>query len=414
MTAAVPRPRTRARPVAALSCIGALGLLLSGCGQAEPEPEVPEMAEPPNRELEGPRLVAGAQMPVWGLSAACDEPRPQPDEDGLRVPAPAPDEEHIVFFVPPVEATLCAMPAVASASLAGSYTEDGGREGEADLGLVFAPGAAAEQMEAAWSTGAAEAQAQLDGTGIALADSTLLLDDGSLITGPTADPADPAAPAAPADPSTPGASIPQAISLLTQLRAASPIPEEEPGTEETAAGAEPTSSASGTPGAEPGEPAPEEQEPVPRWRIETGRGLEVTAVYTGDLSAEGALEEMAGVLKDTQDVRGEDAGAARTDAVSVIDGRLQLTVEAPRLELLSEDLAQDLDALGLVPDLEATARLGTGEDGRPVLSVRSHRLPEYSQPQYEQAAEELEVSAAEAGVVLDHRLDGEPLPLEEQ
>lgn len=396
MTAAARRPRTGLRPAAVLSCAGVLGLLLSGCGQSEPEPEpeVSEMAEPPNREIETPELVAGAEMPVWGHSAACDEPRPLPDEDGLRIPAPVPDEERIVFFVPSVELTLCGLPGVVSASLDGSYTADGAREGEADLGLVFAPGASAEQIEAAWSTGIAEAQAQLDGTGISLADTAMMLAHGSMITGP-------AEPSPREGTAESASSIPQAIDLHTELRAASPVPEDEAGE-------------SGPASASPSAEAADEPPPVPRWSIEAGQGLAVTTVYSSDLSAEGARSELAGVLAETQEVTTQDPGATRSDAVSVIDGRMQLTVEAPQLELLTEDLAQDLHALGQIPDLQATARLEAGDDGRPVLEVRSQSLPEYAQPQYEETAEALELSAAEAGVILDHRLDGERLPLDEQ
>jgi hypothetical protein len=45
--------------------------------------------------------------------------------------------------------------------------------------------------------------------------------------------------------------------------------------------------------------------------------------------------------------------------------------------------------------------------------VRSQRLPEYSHPKYQDAADALAASASEAGLHLDHRLDGEPLPLDE-
>ena len=146
--------------------------------------------------------------------------------------------------------------------------------------------------------------------------------------------------------------------------------------------------------------------------MSVGQQLEVTTVYSADLSAEGALPQLSRVLRDTQEAG--QAPGGHQDAVTVIDGRVRLTVPSAFAKSLTPELLEDLHDLGQVPDLQATARVEGSDGAAPMLRVRSERLPEYSEPQYEEAAEALSGSAAEAGMHLDHRLDGEPLPLDEE
>lgn len=394
----------RLRPAPVLGCLGALGLLLSGCGQADPEPSIPEMAEPPSRQVPEPSLAVQAQIPVWGHSAACDQPRPGPDEDGLRIPAPAPDEQDVAFFVPAAELTLCQLPGVVSASLAGSFAVvDGARDGDADLGLAFAPEATAEQIEQAWSTGVAEAEAQLAGTGISVGQASLLLDDGSMISGPAAGSGAelPLPGAGVAAPAAQGSGFPQAIGLLAALQDSAP-------------GAQEPASPSSSPSAQQPRGSQESQAPERRWSIRTGQQLEVTTVFAADLSGEKALPLMSRVLRESGDAAPTEDQTARRDAVTIIDGRMRLTVPDAHVAALTPELLTDLHELGQVPDLQATARIEGADGAAPVLRVRSERLPEYSHPEYEEAAAALETSAADAGLRLDHRLDGEPLPLEDE
>lgn len=393
--AAPSRLSAGARPTALLGCLAALGLPLAGCAPADPEPDIPEMEQPPNREISEPGLVAGAELPVWARSADCDQPRPSAEDDGLSRTAPAPDAADVGFVVPQAELSLCELPGVVSASVEGSYTQEGeAREGAADLGLLFAPEATPEQIAQAWSSAETEAGAQLSGTGIGLGQVDLVLDDGSSISGPAeaSSASDSAIPDGRA--TGPTATIPEAIDLLAALQQTGP------GAQETAA---PDPSASASP--------EKEQGPERRWSLSVGEQLEVTTVYTADLAAEGALPQLSRVLRDSQ--QAGQAPGGHQDAVTVIDGRVRLTVPGAFAESLTPELLEDLHDLGQVPDLQATARVEGSDGAAPMLRVRSERLPEYSEPQYEDAADALTSSAAAAGMHLDHRLDGEPLPLDE-
>ena len=128
--AAPSRLSAGARSTALLGCLAALGLPLAGCAPADPEPDIPEMEQPPNREISEPGLVAGAELPVWARSADCDQPRPSAEDDGLSRTAPAPDAADVGFVVPQAELSLCELPGVVSASVEGSYTQEGeAREG---------------------------------------------------------------------------------------------------------------------------------------------------------------------------------------------------------------------------------------------------------------------------------------------
>lgn len=397
MTAA-SRPSAGLRSAALLGCLAAMGLPLAGCAPADPEPEIPEMEQPPNREIAEPGLVAGAELPVWARSADCNQPRPSAEDDGLARTAPAPDAADVAFVVPQTELALCELPGVVSASVEGSYSQGGeAREGTVDLGLLFAPEATPEQIAQAWSSAETEAEAQLSGTGIGLGQVSLVLDDGSSISGP-AEASSASEPAA-ADGRATGsaATIPEAIDLLAALQRTGP----QPGAQETAA-PDPSASPSSA----------EEQGPERRWSVSVGQQLEVTTVYSADLSAEGALPQFSRVLRDTQEA-GQAPGGHQV-AVTVIDGRVRLTVPSAFAKSLTPELLEDLHDLGQVPDLQATARVEGSDGAAPMLRVRSERLPEYSEPQYEEAAEALSGSAAEAGMHLDHRLDGEPLPLDEE
>lgn len=389
--------RTGLRPAALLGGLGAMGLLLAACAPADPGPDVPEIPQPPNREITEPELVAGAELPVWARSADCDQPRPSADDDGLSPTDPVPYAAEVTFVVPEAELILCELPGVVSVSVEGTYADrSGAREGTADLGLLFDSEATSAQIAQAWSSAETEAGAQLAGTGIALGQVTLVLDDGSMISGPAEVSSAPGQPTPDGTVTGRAATIPEAIDLLAALQ-------------QTVPGEDAQETAAPDPSASPS--SAQERGPERRWSLSVGEQLEVTTVYTADLAAEGALPQLTEVLGDSQQA-GQASGGHR-DAVTVIDGRVRLTVPGDLVDTLTPGLLEDLHDLGQVPDLQATARVEGSVAAAPVLRVRSQRLPEYSHPKYQDAADALAASASEAGLHLDHRLDGEPLPLDE-
>lgn len=394
-----PGPRAASGSRRVLSVVGpalVLSLALTGCGgdspSADPDPGTEQAQTPPDRELDAPSPVAGAQLPVWADSARCQEPRPAPEPDGLVIPAPVPDAEGAPFYVPAPELELCTLPGVQSASVGGIAAQTGsGRDGEADLGILLDAAATAGQLDQAWRTGAQEAQSALAETGIDLDDVTLLLDDGSQVTGPAV--ADPAAPGA-ADTAT-------ALAVLDGLRASSPVQEPATGEDD-----EPAADPSATAG--PSAAARAEAASAPRrWTVAADDGLVVTTVIASKAAEPGARILLSRALE-LSAAQGQGAAQQRTDRVRLVDDRLELTLTAGQPELLTPEVMADLSELGRVPDARTRATVVAGAQG-PVLRVRIEPILDYKDPDEHAALEQLEDSAAEAGLRLDARQLKRPL-----
>lgn len=400
----VRRRARRAGPGAAL----ALSLLLAGCAQApqeSPEPEpTPEVRTPPDREIETAPLVAGALMPVWGHSADCREPRPQPGDDGLVTTAPAPDPEDVQFYVPAPENAICGLPGVRSASVGGAYDGTGGlRDGSADLEILLEADATAQQIDEAWRTGAAEASAALEGTGLSLGSTTLLLGDGSRVSGPRE--------SLGADGST-APSFAQALSVLEGLRAGAGQVQD-PNPDAAAAPGADAATATGQPRTGQAPLPPELAQAPRRWVVEAGSGLVVTTAIGVDVSAAGVPELIGGALRASQaqvpqPPIGYGAVYPRQDRVLIIDDRLQLTVAPGQQDLLAQPVREDLRALAQTPDLRVRAEIRQEPLGAPVLRVRSAPILDYRRPDVGPAVEQLRGSASAAGLELDHELAEQP------
>lgn len=382
----------------------ALALMLTGCGQAPQEvPEVeptPEAQTPPDHEIESAPLVAGAQMPVWGHSAACREPRPQPGQDGLTTTAPAPDPEDVQFYVPDAENAICDLPGVRSASVGGSYDVTGGiRKGAADLEVLLEADATAQQIDRAWRTGASEASAALEDTGLSLESTTLMLGDGSRVSGPAETP-DSGGSVAPA--------TAQALDVLEGLRAGS-----EPDRGAAAGTGAPTPTETGQP--QTGQPQ-ELAEAPRRWVVEVGNAgtsLVATTVIGGDVSDPGAPQLIESVFRSSQAQAlqtrlGDGAALPRQDRMLIVDDRLRLTVRPGQQSLLPPPLREDLDTLARVSDVRVRAEIVQEGTGAPVLRVRSAPTLDYRQPDIDPAVDRLRDSATAAGLELDHQLAEQP------
>lgn len=387
----------------------ALGLVLTGCAQTpqggpEPEPEpTPEVQSPPDREIETAPLVAGAMLPVWGHSGACREPRPQPGQDGLVTTAPAPDPEDVQFYVPSAEITICGLPGVRAASVGGSYDSTGGvRDGAADVEILLEADATAQQIDGAWRTGAAEASAALEPTGLSLESTTLMLGDGSRVSGPAED-------LSAGGSAAPGTA--QALSVLEGLRSGA---DQDPAQDPDAEPGAPAQSATGQPQPGQAQLPPELDQAPRRWVVEAGGDLVVTTVIGVDVSDPGVPQLIGSALRTSQaqaaqSPTGYGTAVPRQDRVLIIDDRLQLTAGPGQHRLLPQPVREDLDALAQVLDLRVRAEIRQAATGTPVLRVRSAPILDYREPDIGPAVDRLRDSASAAGLELDHELAEQPL-----
>lgn len=361
-----PSRQARGRRLAMTSVVLILSLGLMACGDDDQDEDSTEIAAPPDRESLEPILAADVQMPVWGYSAACDQPRPDAGETGLVTPDPLAGSENVDFYVPGVEQVLCQMSGVESASVAGQYSEtDGGREGTADIGVVMTAESTEENMRAVRQAAVTAAiEQELSAQGIRVDSIELFLTDGSSVAG--------SANTTLPDGATTWAG--EGVRVLAELRNAD----------------------HGT-----------------HWSVEAGEEFVLSTYLSEDLDTldtEELQEVVDLAFSDSTAVDVPVSAASREDRVVLTDGELTVTYVSGLTTELSADVREILLEIRDMGDVETVeVLLEADEGGQEVLEVRIHAASPATAPDVEDVLTELEDAAAAQGLEVNGEVLGAPV-----
>ncbi|KAA9395400.1 hypothetical protein FCK90_03095 [Kocuria coralli] len=342
---------------------------LAGCGSGTSADvggggETTGLATPPDRESAEPVMAEGAEMPVWGYSASCDQPRPEGEDDGLVRPDPLAGDENTQFYVPAVEEMLCNINDVRSASVAGQYTDsDGVRNGSVDVGVVMSADSSEEALRAVRQAAVTAAdEQQLPAQGIEVETIEIFLADGSSVSGPAHAVGDDGS----------ETMTGEAIRSLVLLREAG----------------------AGT-----------------YWSAVAGEDLTLTTYLTADVLAADYGQSREEAMSASTGVQAEVPPEVRQDLVVVEDGPLTLTYRSDLPADLSEAVLGDLVELSAIEDVESVAaQLSTDPEGREVLRVRTNAANPATAPDVDDAVADLQRSVSAHGLQLDHAVTGAPAP----
>lgn len=363
-----PRTTTapRLRRWGALVLAASLPLGVAGCRDHEDGPTTNEIAAPPNQE--SPQLALGddVELPSWGYSATCDQPRPVADSAGLVEPDPLAGDRRVQFYAPAVEDVLCNLSGVQSASAAGQYDEvDGIRTGAMDIGVVMDSETSEENMRAVRQAAITAATEQgLPAQGLGVDGITIILTDGSSVKGP-------------AEGLTAGGAetlTVEGIHVLDQLR-------------QTDSGS--------------------------RWSVEVGEEFTLSTYLDADVTAAGFPDDVAAAMAESTKIQATTEPVVRQDRVVVTDDGLTLTYAPGQQDDLSDEVLEDLAELSRTDDVkEVSASITTDKQGRPVLKVRTRSATPAKVPDTDARVGDLETSLGELGLQLDHKVLGAPAPLD--
>lgn len=340
-----------------------LPLTLSGCqDSAERHASTEEIAAPPNRETPEPVVAQGVELPAWGYSAGCDQPRPNADDDGLVRPDPIAGDDDVPVYVPGVEDVLCKINGVTSASVMGTYTDsEAGRTGSADIGVVMSAESSEENIRSVRQAAITASEQQgLTAQGISLGKITLYLTDGSHVTGPSQ-----------------GLVADQSITLtgaaiqaLDQLRA-------------TGVGE--------------------------RWSVEVGDQLKLTTYLEADPSQDATVQQVQSALESSRSVQTPAMSPARVDQVVVHHNNLTLTYTEDQQRSLNGVLVEDLQELSQAEGVQTVrAKIVADLQGAEVLQVEIEPSTPGSEPNADQIRQDLERVAGLRGLQVEETVVGLP------
>ncbi|NKE08517.1 MULTISPECIES: hypothetical protein [Kocuria] len=340
-----------------------LPLTLSGCqDSAEHNASTEEIAAPPNRETPEPVVAQGVELPAWGYSAGCDQPRPNADDDGLVRPDPIAGDDDVPVYVPGVEEVLCKINGVTSASVMGTYTDsEAGRTGSADIGVVMSAESSEENIRSVRQAAVTASEQQgLAAQGISLGEITIYLSDGSHVTGPSQ-----------------GLVSDQSITLtgagiqaLDQLR--------EAGVGE-------------------------------RWAVEVGDHLRLTTYLEADPSQDATVQQVQSALESSQSVQTPAMTPTRVDQVVVQHNNLTLTYTEDQQRSLSGVLVEDLQELSQADGVQTvSAKIVTDPREAEVLQVEIEPRTPGSEPNADQIRQDLERVAGLRGLRVEETVVGLP------
>lgn len=340
-----------------------LPLVMAGCADtARQDPTTEEIAAPPNRETVEPVVAQGVELPAWGYSGACDQPRPNPEEDGLVRPDPIAGDDDVAVYVPGVEDVLCKINGVNSASVMGTYTDsDTGRAGSVDVGVVMSVESSAENIRSVRQAAVtASDQQELAAQGISLGEITIYLTDGSHVTGPSQ------GQVADGSITVTGA----AIQVLDQLRQAGV---------------------------------------GQRWAVQVGEGLTLSTYIEADPALETTAQEVQSALEASRSIQTPTMTSARVDQVLVKHDNLTLTYTDDQQVSLSGALVVDLQELSQAEGVQAvTAKIVSGTRGAEVLQVEIEPSTPGSEPDADQIRQDLERVAGLRGLRMEETVVGVP------
>lgn len=341
----------------------ALPLVMAGCGEAEQQNDATdEIAAPPNPETVQPLVAEGAELPAWGYSGACDQPRPNADDDGLVRPDPIAGEQDVAIYVPGVEEVLCKINGVDSASVIGTYTDSAsGSSGSVDVGLVMRSESSEENMRSVRQAAVTAAEQQgLSTQGIALGEFTLYLSDGSFVKAPSQ------GQVIDGSMTLSGA----AIQALDQLR---------------------------------------QSDAGQRWSVEVGEDLTLITYLEQDPSQETTAQDVESALQTSRSIPVPAMTATRVDQVLITHNNLTLIYTEDEQQNLSGALVEDLQDLSQADGVHTvTAKIVSEAGGPGVLRIEIEPSTPGSEPNADQALQDLEQVAGLRGLQVEEIVVGVP------
>lgn len=344
-----------------------LSLVMAGCGETDRQNDATdEIAAPPNPETVQPLVAEGAELPAWGYSGACDQPRPNADDDGLVRPDPIAGEQDVAIYVPGVEEVLCNINGVRSASVIGTYTDsESGRSGSVDVGLVMRAESSEENMRSVRQAAVTAAEQQgLGSQGITLGEFTLYLSDGSYVKAPSQ------GQVTDGSMTLSGAAI-QALDQLRQAGAGQ------------------------------------------RWSVEVGEDLTLRTYLEQDPSQEGAAQDVESALQTSRSIQVPTMTATRVDQVLITYNNLTLIYTEDEQQNLSGALVEDLQDLSQADGVNTVTARIVSEAGSPgVLRIEIEPSTPGSEPNADQILQELEQVAGLRGLQVEETVVGVPNPTE--
>ncbi|MDO5618669.1 hypothetical protein [Kocuria sp.] len=339
-----------------------LPTILVGCGQEDGTSSTTnDIPAPPDR-TDSQFVAQGVDLPTWAYSGACDQPRPNADDDGLVRPDPIAAEQNVPVYVPGVEEVLCKINGVEAASVIGTYSEtDAGRSGTADVGVLMASDSTEENIRSVRQAAVTAADQQgLGAQGLELQKITIYLTDGSHVTGPSQG-------------QVQDGSITltgAGIQILDQLRAAGQ-----------------------------GE----------RWSVEVGNELVVTTFLDGNPADSAMSGQVQSALQASTEIQTPVTNLVRKDRVVVEHQNLTLTYTDGQQQLVTGALVKDLQELSESSGVQTvSAEIDGDSQQNSVLRVEIQPATPGTAPEVERALDDLRQVAGLRGLQLEENVVGLP------